>query len=145
MGFYEVNIFIKGDIDEIYSMAKEMEAYPDFMKDVESVKVIARDKNKTLTEWVTSVDDTPIYWKEEDLFDDQARSISYQLVEGDLDKFEGRWSFEENGDGTNVTLTVDYDFGVPMLAELIGPTLDQKVRENCEMMLDGMKRKVERE
>ena len=40
-------------------------------------------------------------------------------------------------------LSVEYDFGVPTLAELIGPTLQKKVRENSEMMLAGLKREAE--
>jgi hypothetical protein len=42
-----------------------------------------------------------------------------------------------------VVLGVDYDFGVPTLAELIGPTLERKVRENSEMMLAALKRQAE--
>jgi len=42
-----------------------------------------------------------------------------------------------------VTLTCDYDFGIPELTNLIGPTLEQKVGENSEMMLEGMKRRIE--
>jgi hypothetical protein len=40
-------------------------------------------------------------------------------------------------------LGVEYDFGVPTLAELIGPTLQRKVQENSEMMLAGLKREAE--
>ncbi len=42
-------------------------------------------------------------------------------------------------------LGVDYDFGVPTLAELIGPTLEKKVRENSEMMLAALKRQAEQD
>ena len=45
---------------------------------------------------------------------------------------------------TSVVLGVDYDFGVPTLAELIGPTLQRKVRENSEMMLAALKTEAER-
>ncbi len=38
---------------------------------------------------------------------------------------------------------VDYDFGLPELTELIGPTLHEKVGENSEMMLTSMKRLME--
>ena len=44
---------------------------------------------------------------------------------------------------THVVLGVDYDFGVPTLAELIGPTLQRKVRENSEMMLAALKVQAE--
>jgi ribosome-associated toxin RatA of RatAB toxin-antitoxin module len=69
--------------------------------------------------------------------------IEYKLIEGDLDTFEGAWTFVEDGGVTRVVLGVDYDFGVPTLAELIGPTLEKKVRENSDMMLAALKSEAE--
>jgi len=46
---------------------------------------------------------------------------------------------------THVSLGVDYDFGVPTLAELIGPILHKKVEENSLMMLRALKAKCEAE
>ncbi|MBS2033660.1 aromatase/cyclase [bacterium] len=143
MAYVERSILIEGPIERVYELAKDMEAYPEFMPDVESVKVIEREPHRTVTEWETSVDGTPILWTEEDRFDDENFVIDYQLIEGDLDKFEGQWRFVRCGSGTQVTLTVDYDFGIPELTNLIGPTLEQKVGENSEMMLEGMKRRIE--
>ncbi len=60
------------------------------------------------------------------------------LLEGDLDKFDGSWTFEERDGRTHVVLGVEYDFGVPTLAELIGPTLEKKVQENSDMMLAAL-------
>ena len=96
-----------------------------------------------LTRWKTLIEDAPIEWLEEDRFDDAALRIDYQLLEGDLDTFEGSWTFEPAPGGTRVELDVTYDFGVPTLAELIGPTLEKKVRENAEMMLAALKREAE--
>jgi len=120
-----------------------MERYPQFMPDVESVKVLSRNGNATTTRWKTLVEEAPIEWTEEDVFDDANTRIAYRLIEGDLDKFEGTWTFEESDGATNVTLGVDYDFGVPTLSELIGPTLQKKVEENSRMMLEGLKRQCE--
>ncbi|MBX3168917.1 MAG: aromatase/cyclase [Candidatus Eremiobacteraeota bacterium] len=143
MAYVERSIIIEGPIEQVYELAKDMEAYPNFMPDVESVKVIEREPKRTVTEWETSVDGTPILWTEEDLFDDENFVIDYRLIEGDLDKFEGQWRFSRQGTSTKVILTVDYDFGIPELTNLIGPTLEQKVGENSEMMLTGMKRRIE--
>ena len=143
MTYVERSIVIEGPIETVYELAKDMEAYPEFMPDVESVKVIERQPGRTVTEWETSVDGTPILWTEEDLFDDEKFVIDYRLIEGDLDKFEGQWRVSRQGSGTQVVLTVDYDFGIPELTNLIGPTLEQKVGENSEMMLKGMKRRIE--
>ena len=59
--------------------------------------------------------------------------------------FEGAWTFENRDGRTHVVLGVEYDFGVPTLAELIGPTLQKKVRENSEMMLAALEARRPRE
>ncbi len=136
-------IQIEGAPGEVYNLAKNMEHFSDFMPDVESVKVLEREANRTITQWTTNVEGIPISWKEEDIFNDDLQTIDYRLVEGDLDKFEGSWSFEPRDGGTLVTLTVDFDFGMPTLADLLGPVLKVKVQENTDMMLAGMKREIE--
>lgn len=143
MPYIETSILIRGDIDKIFNLAKNMEEYPKFMRDVETVKVLERNANKTITEWITNIEGTPITWKEEDTFDDNNRVISYKLIEGDLDKFEGEWKFKKTDEGILVSLSVDYDFGIPSLTELIGPTLEIKVKENSQMMLNGLKNMAE--
>jgi ribosome-associated toxin RatA of RatAB toxin-antitoxin module len=113
------------------------------MPDVELVIVLERHPGRVISRWKTLVEEAPIEWIEEDRFDDEGLRIDYKLLEGDLDKFEGAWTFVERDGTTDVLLGVDYDFGVPTLAELIGPTLQKKVRENSEMMLAALKTQAE--
>ena len=143
MPHVERKILIDGKPEAVYELAKDMESYPSFMPDVESVKVVERDADTTVTEWVSNVDGTPFLWTEKDKFDDSKLRIDYSLIEGDLEKFEGFWSFEPVDGKTQVCLVVDYDFGLPELTELIGPTLHEKVGENSEMMLSSIKKLVE--
>ena len=103
-----------------------------------------RHPDHCITRWKTLVEEAPIEWTEEDRFNDDALRIDYKLIEGDLDKFEGAWTFDERDGETHVMLGVDYDFGVPTLAELIGPTLEKKVNENSEMMLAALKAEAEK-
>lgn len=139
----ERKIVIDSDPKAVYELAKDMESYPTFMPDVESVKVVSREANSTVTEWVSNVDGTPFLWTEKDEFDDSNLRIDYALIEGDLEKFEGSWIFQPVDGKTEVRLVVDYDFGLPELTELIGPTLHEKVGENSEMMLSSMKKLIE--
>ncbi len=143
MPFVEVNIAIAAPARDVYELAKDQERFPDFMPDVEAVTVLVRHADYIITRWKTLIEDAPIEWTEEDRFDDAATRIDYKLIEGDLDTFEGSWTFVEQAGRTHVTLGVRYDFGVPTLAELIGPTLAKKVRENSEMMLAALKREAE--
>jgi coenzyme Q-binding protein COQ10 len=137
--YVATSIVIDAPAALIYALAKDQERFPQFMPDVESVTVVERYPDRVLTRWKTLIEDAPIEWLEEDRFDDAALRIDYKLLEGDLDTFEGAWTFVATADGTLVALDVTYDFGVPTLAELIGPTLEKKVRENAEMMLAALK------
>ena len=143
MAFVESHIAIGAPAREVYELAKEQDRFPEFMPDVETVTVLERHAGYIITRWKTLVEDAPIEWTEEDRFDDDVPRIDYKLIEGDLDTFEGAWTFEEHAGVTFVRLTVEYDFGVPTLAELIGPTLAKKVRENSEMMLAALKSEAE--
>ncbi len=143
MPYVESTIAIAAPASTVYAIAKDQERFPEFMPDVESIVVVERRRDGVVTKWKTLVEDAPIEWTEDDRFDDERIRIDYRLIDGDLEKFEGAWIFEEREGGTFVTLGVDFDFGVPTLAELIGPTLERKVRENSEMMLDALKREAE--
>ena len=143
MPHLEVTVIVDAPARGVYELAKDQERFPQFMPDVESVTVLERRPDGVRTKWKTLVEEAPIEWIEEDRFDDDGLRIVYALTEGDLDTFEGDWTFVADGDRAVVTLTVTYDFGVPTLAELIGPTLEKKVRENAEMMLAGLKAEAE--
>jgi len=125
--YVETSIVVAAPARAVYELAKDQERFPQFMPDVETVRVLERHSDRAVSRWKTLVEEAPIEWTEEDLFDDEALRIDYKLLEGDLDKFEGAWTFEERDGLTHVVLGVDYDFGVPTLAELIGPTLERKV------------------
>ena len=144
MPYVETSIVVDAPARTVYELAKDQERFPQFMPDVESVTVVERKPGAVLTRWKTLVEEAPIEWTEEDRFDDDGLRIDYKLLEGDLDKFEGAWTFSQDGGSTHVVLGVEYDFGVPTLAQLIGPTLERKVRENSEMMLAALKREAER-
>ena len=139
----ECSVSVAEPARHVYTLAKDQERFPQFMPDVESVSIVERHPTHIVTRWKTLVEEAPIEWLEEDRFNDDALRIDYNLIEGDLDRFEGAWTFKEHDGSTVVTLTVDYDFGVPTLAELIGPTLHKKVLENSEMMLAALKREAE--
>lgn len=144
MPFVETNISIKGDINEIYPIVKDMESYPNFMQSVKSVKVIEREGNTTHTEWKTELKGKPFNWVEKDIFDDENFKINYELVSGDLKKFEGEWNLKDTTDGVDVSLTVDFEFGVPMIASLLNPIAKLIIKQNCDSMLKAIKEEFEK-
>ncbi len=143
MPYVEVVMSIGCEKEKIYPIIKDMEKYPAFMKDLVSVEVIDRTETTTTTKWVSNVDGKIIKWTELDTFDDETMHISYRQLEGDLKRFEGEWILTPTSDGTEIKLTVDFEFGIPMIAGLLNPILKKKVRENSENMLKAIKEKME--
>ncbi|AIF51587.1 type II toxin-antitoxin system RatA family toxin [Pelosinus sp. UFO1] len=143
MPYVEVMISVSCDRAKIYPILKDMEKYPDFMNDLVSVEVLERTGNTTVTKWVSNVDGRVIKWTELDTFDDENMHISYKQVEGDLKKMEGEWLLTPNSEGTEIKLTVDFEFGIPMISGLLNPILKKKVRDNSINMLKAVKEKVE--
>ncbi|MDL2280292.1 SRPBCC family protein [Selenomonadales bacterium OttesenSCG-928-I06] len=143
MPYVEVKMPVKGSKAEIYPILKQMEKFPEYMQDLVSVEVVERKDNTTITKWVSNVDGKTIKWTEFDTFDDHEMHISYKQIEGDLKKMEGEWLLTETPEGTEITLTVDFEFGVPMIAPLLNPILKRKVKDNSINMLTAIKEKIE--
>ena len=143
MPFVEVSLSVKAKPEVIYPVLKDMESYPLFMPDLVSVVVVERHPSGTVTDWVSNVDGRIIKWREEDIFDDQTMSVTYRQISGDLKKFEGDWTLTSANEETVIRLTVDFEFGIPMIAGLLNPLLKKKVRENSENMLRAIKDRLE--
>lgn len=143
MPYVEVVISVSCDRDKIYPILRNMDEYPEFMTDLVSVEIIERTGNTTVTKWVSNVDGRIIKWTELDTFDDENMHISYKQLEGDLKKFEGEWVLTPVTDGTEIKLTVDFEFGIPMIAGLLNPILKKKIRDNSMNMLKALKEKME--
>lgn len=143
MPFVEVVISVDCNREKIYPILKNMEKYPEFMKDLVSVEILERTGHNTVSKWVSNVDGRVIKWTELDTFDDENMHIAYRQIEGDLKKFEGEWILTPLIEGTEIKLTVDFEFGIPMIAGLLNPILKKKVRDNSMNMLKAIKEKME--
>jgi len=143
MPYLETDIEIAKSPQEVYQLAKKFEDFPQYMPEVKNIKVLERNERYSITEWQTEVEGTTIMWKEQEWFNDRELVITYKLLDGDLDKFEGDWKFLDHNGGTKVVLGVDFNFGMPALEELMLPILTIKIEENSQGMLKALKEKME--
>lgn len=143
MPYVETKTIIKGSAEDIYSIIKNMEGYPSFMHDLESVKIMEQGDNFTISHWISNVDGRRIIWTERDTFFDEEKRVTYKQTKGDLKKMEGEWRLTPTTEGVEVLLSVDFEFGIPMIAGLLNPILKKKVRENSENMLAAVKAQIE--
>lgn len=142
MPYVERSKTVAVDPQTLYEMAKRPEEFPKYMPDVKSIEVIERGDGYSVTIWNVEVAGRRFRWTERDEYDDANRIIRYRQVEGDLKRFEGEWRFDARPDGTEITLTVDIDVGMPGLAPLINPVLQKALQSNTDRMLEGIVRQA---
>lgn len=133
---------IQGNIDSVYQLVSNMTAYPTFMPDLISVELIERDGNSTITNWVSSVAGRKIQWTERDVFYPENYRIEYEQIKGDLKVFCGYWQLIQEVDGITISLYVNFEFGIPMIAGMLNPLLKKTVRDNSENMLKCIEKEV---
>lgn len=145
----ESTIVINGDVEKTYALAKNVEAFPQFMPDVKSVTILERseDGSKLVTEFVGIVKEfkTTLKWVEEDQWDDQAKTCRFKLVKGDFKTYSGLWTFEPVNGGTRYTSVIDFEYDIPMIGPLLKALVARKMQQNIDNMLRAIKEQVESE
>nr|PZN42117.1 MAG: cyclase [Bacillota bacterium] len=140
MPYVEVSTVIPAPREKVWQYVADMPSYPKFMPSLKKLVVEERQGNRTVTYWEAVVKGATLKWREEDLFDEENYRIHYRQLSGDLKKFEGDWILEEVEGGTKVTLTVDFEIGIPMFAAMLNPVAKILVKENAEGMLEAVRR-----
>lgn len=148
MAIVQSSIEINGPLDRVYALAKNVEAFPEFMPDVKSIKVLERseDGRRTVCEWAGIVKEfkTTIKWTEEDIWDDDAHTCTFSLVKGDYSKYSGKWTFTDLGGRTRFDSEIEFEYDVPLIGALIKGLIARKMKENVDNMLAAVKKEVER-
>ena len=148
MGVVTSEVDIAVDPETVFRLAREVEKYPDFMPDVEEVKVLERrEDGYARVSWighakVASIDKL-VRWVEEAWWDSENLTSRFQLVEGDYRHYRGEWTFEPVASSTRIRLTVDFDLGLPLIGPMIVKLLDRVMQNNIDGMLLAIKERAE--
>jgi len=144
MANVEATTIIRAPLDDVYELAKKVESFPEFMPDLESVRILERLNGDTVTEWVGLVQGRKIRWVEDDQWDDASHICRFRQREGDFTVYEGTWSFEAVPDGTRTTLNVEFEINIPLAGALLSNLLKVLMQRNLESMLQALKGELER-
>ncbi|MGH9345883.1 MAG: type II toxin-antitoxin system RatA family toxin [Vicinamibacterales bacterium] len=125
-----------------FDLVKEVERFPEFMSNVVSVRIRTADAHRKVAEWETRLDDAPLEWVEEGIYDDAGLTVRFRALEGVFDRFDGFWKVEPHEAGSHVTLELTYEIGLPEIEEIVGPILKARLVENAEEMLSAIERRL---
>ncbi len=137
-------LIIDSPPQNVYALAKDVERFPEVLPNVQSVTIRERDGSRVVSEWVGLVPEfrRTIKWVEEDIWDDGSMRCQFRSLSGDWDRYQGSWTFAAEGAGTRVSLTISYDYNVPLIGPLIQKLLQKLVQRNAEETLDGLRRRA---
>lgn len=148
MPHIENEVVVNAPLDRVYALAKDVESFPQFMPDVESLEVIERsdDDSRTVTRWVGVAKDfkIKIRWTEEDLWDDAAHTCRFRQVKGEYNAYSGIWSFTAEGDGqSRFKSEIDYEYDIPLIGPLLKKVIERLMRDNTQRLLEAIKSRAE--
>jgi coenzyme Q-binding protein COQ10 len=143
-----VQVRLAATAEAVWALVSDMEAFPRFMSSVESVRVVERGDDWTVSEWVCRLQGMRFRWTERDEFAKDEGVVRYRQIQGDLARFEGEWQLTpppgQGAAATDVRLRTLFDFGLPMLSAMLDPVAKIALRKNVESMLRGLEREAER-
>jgi ribosome-associated toxin RatA of RatAB toxin-antitoxin module len=128
---------------ELFPIVSDFEKYPEIMDAVKQVTILERGDGYSVSEWINEAAGRVIKWTEKDYIKPAENRIDFELIKGDLKTYNGFWHLASNGSATKVVVSINFEFGVPMLAPLLHPLLAKLLRENLRQMLEALKKRAE--
>jgi uncharacterized membrane protein len=139
MPVVEHSVSIDGvSIQQIWETLIEFTEYPTYMKDVISVAFCERDGIEAVSDWMVLLNGSELTWKERDFFTPMQR-IDFEQIEGDIEVWQGYWLLEGQDGAATVSLHVEFDLGIPSLADVLHPIGARAIRANCRHMLSSLR------
>ena len=143
----ESSVVINAPVEKVYALARDIEAFPEFMPDLKKVSILERspDGNRIKSEFVGYIKDfrITIKWVEEDHWDENAKTCNFSLVRGDFKSYSGTWTFEPEGEGTRYTSVIDFEYDIPLIGPIIKSLVAKLMKQNVDNMLNAIKSKAE--
>jgi ribosome-associated toxin RatA of RatAB toxin-antitoxin module len=128
--------------EEAFRVVEDIERFPEFMPSVNAINLIEVDGDRKVAEWDITIDDAPLDWVEEGIYDHDNLIVRFRALEGVFDRFDGYWQVEPDGEGSRVRFELSYEIGLPEIEEIVGPILRVRMIENAESMLDAIEQRV---
>jgi len=138
------SILIKSSPDRVFSVVRDIENYPVFIRDIKSVEVRSRSSTRLISKWLIDIEGADVAWQEEDLVDEKNKRLSFNLLEGDYEKYEGEWSVAKDGFRSRLSDNMILDWGIPSFEKVIGPVLEKKTDKIVRGLLCAIKRYCEK-
>jgi len=139
-----LELLIRAPVERVWEAVTAIESYPDSMESVRSARIVeVMGPGERRSAWSVTLKGAILEWEEMETLDPDEHVLSFHQVAGDMERFDGAWHLEaRDAASTNVRLSVSFEIGIPLLAEMLNPVAQRSLRENCTDMLRGIENDV---
>ena len=132
--------------EKAWKLISDYTSYPDFMENVDAVKIHEKNEKEGISEWFVTIEEAPLRWVEKDYYEKEDFEVRFESIEGDFDNINGRWKIETViNEGIRISFTVDYNLGIPVIEEVLGHILKEKMKSNIDSMIQAVKNTLAKE
>lgn len=123
---------------DVYRTLSDFSRYPVLSDSVRTVVVTEVSDDVTVSTWEVTFRAGLLRWTEEDRFDREALTITFNQIDGDIELFDGSWEVTATEGGTAVAFAARLDMGIPSLADALEPIAARALIENTVSIVDGL-------
>lgn len=149
MGYERVSTeaILKGKVRKefAWTIISDYSRYEAIMDNVDRVNVIEKSATEGKSEWFVTVEEAPLKWLERDYYDIDNYELRFESIDGDFENIDGKWKVEDfKNEGIKIYFTVDYNLGIPVIEEVLGHILKEKMKTNIDSMIHAIKEELTR-
>ncbi len=134
----KISRILQVDPSRAFEVVYDVANFPSFMPSVTSAEVISDDGDHKVVEWEMSIDGAPLIWTEDIRYNHEHLTAEFKALDGMFLHFDGTWRVSAGEHGTKLEVSVLYDLGLPEIEAIIGPVLDERIRQNLDAMLENI-------
>ncbi len=139
----QISRILRADPRKAFDVVYDVEHFPSFMPNVTAARVISSDGDRKTVEWDMLIDGAPLNWTEDILYDRDLLTADFKALDGAFSHFDGTWRVWAGANGTELEVSVFYDLGLPEIEDIIGPVLEERMRQNLDAMLESIEARVD--
>jgi len=125
--------------DQMFTLAADVEAYPQFLPWCTATRIKRREGNTIYADMVIGFKVFREKFTTKAVFD-EPRRIDVEYLDGPFKYLRSHWEFEPDGEGgCEVDFHIDFEFRSIMLQKLIGKVFDEAVHR----MVDAFQKRAE--
>ncbi len=149
MGYERVSTeaILKGKVRKefAWTIISDYSRYEAFMENVDRVNILEKSATEGKSEWFVTVEEAPLRWVERDFYDSDNHELRFESIDGDFENINGKWKVEDfQNEGIKIYFTIDYNLGIPVIEEVLGHILKEKMKTNIDSMIHAIKEELTR-